>query len=143
MSPRPFPCVALLATCLLFRGTVSFAAPAPTVEMSATASEFLAENAAAMDRMMSAMDVAPTGDVDRDFVAMMVPHHQGAIDMAMLVLRYGKSEPIRRLAQEIIVTQQQEIAAMYLAIGVPLPKPAPLEPAAATPHHHHHRPARP
>jgi uncharacterized protein (DUF305 family) len=95
---------------------------------------FLAENDAAMTRMMSGMEVKPTGDVDRDFVAMMVPHHQGAIDMAVAVLRYGHNEQIRRLAQEIIVTQQQEIAAMRLAIGEPLPPsaPAPTEPTRAT-----------
>lgn len=78
---------------------------------------FLAESATAMDRMMADMNAKPTGDVDRDFVAMMVPHHQGAIDMAKAVLRYGKNEQIRRLAQEIIITQQQEIAVMRLAVG--------------------------
>ena len=80
---------------------------------------FLAQNDAAMSRMMDAMTIKPTGDIDRDFVAMMIPHHQGAIDMAMAVLRYGRNEQIRRLAQEIIVTQQQEIGAMRLAIGDP------------------------
>lgn len=91
---------------------------------------FLAENAAAMDKMMADMDVKPTGDVDVDFVAMMIPHHQGAIDMALAVLRYGRNEQIRRLAQEIIVTQQQEIAAMRMALGQPLPPsaPAPTQP---------------
>jgi uncharacterized protein (DUF305 family) len=94
---------------------------------------FLAENATAMDKMMAGMDVKPTGDVDADFVAMMVPHHQGAIDMAQAVLRYGKNEQIRRIAQEIVVEQQQEIAAMWLAIGQPLPPsaPAPTAPTAA------------
>ena len=43
---------------------------------------------------------------------MMVPHHQGAIEMAQAELRYGRNEPLRRMAQEIIVTQLQEIAAM-------------------------------
>jgi hypothetical protein len=52
---------------------------------------------------------------------MMVPHHQGAIDMAQAVLRYGHNEQLRRLAQEIVVTQQQEIAAMRLAVGEGLP----------------------
>jgi uncharacterized protein (DUF305 family) len=56
---------------------------------------------------------------------MMVPHHQGAIDMAAAVLRYGHNEKIRRLAQEIIVTQHQEIAAMHLAVGEPLPPSIP------------------
>ena len=90
---------------------------------------FLAENDAAMTRMMDGMAVKPTGDVDRDFVAMMVPHHQGAIDMAVAVLRHGHNEQLRRLAQEIIVTQQQEIAAMRMAVGEPLPPstPAPTQ----------------
>ncbi|MGA7996245.1 MAG: DUF305 domain-containing protein, partial [Bradyrhizobium sp.] len=82
---------------------------------------FLSDNDAAMNRMMADMTIKPTGDVDRDFVAMMVPHHQGAIDMAQAVLRYGRNEQLRRLAQEIIVTQQQEIAAMRLAVGEELP----------------------
>ena len=70
---------------------------------------------------MSGMEIRPTGDVDRDFVHMMVPHHQGAIDMAMAVLRYGHDPVVRRLAQEIVVTQQEEIAAMRRAVGEPLP----------------------
>jgi Domain of unknown function (DUF305) len=85
---------------------------------------FLAENQAAMARMMAGMDIQPSGDVDRDFAAMMIPHHQGAIDMALAELRYGRNEQLRRIAQEIIVTQQQEIAAMRLALGEPLPPPA-------------------
>jgi uncharacterized protein (DUF305 family) len=82
---------------------------------------FLAENATAMDKMMDGMAPKPTGDVDQDFVAMMVPHHQGAIDMAQAELRYGHNEQLRRIAQEIIVEQQQEIAAMHLALDQPLP----------------------
>ena len=78
---------------------------------------FLAENDAAMARMMAAMHVEPSGDVDADFVAMMVPHHQGAIDMAQALLRYGRNEQLRRIAQEIIVTQKDEIAVMGLALG--------------------------
>jgi len=109
------------------------AAPASDPKLAAEA-PFLAENAAAMTRMMDGMAVKPTGDVDRDFVAMMVPHHQGAIDMAVAVLRHGHNEQLRRLAQEIIVTQQQEIAAMRMALGDPLPPsaPAPTQPARAT-----------
>jgi hypothetical protein len=95
---------------------------------------FLAENDAAMTRMMDGMAVKPTGDVDRDFVAMMVPHHQGAIDMAVAVLRHGHNEQLRRLAQEIIVTQQEEIAAMRMAVGEPLPPsiPAPTQASRVT-----------
>jgi hypothetical protein len=90
-----------------------------------------------MDKMMQGMAAQPTGDVDVDFAAMMIPHHQGAIDMAVLELRYGKNEQLRRIAQEIIVDQQQEIAAMHLALGQPLPAlaPAPTQSdgASATP----------
>src|SRR3979490_1169243 len=86
-------------------------------------SPFLSENDAAMNKMMANMTVKPTGDVDRDFVAMMVPHHQGAIEMARAELKYGHNEQLRRLAQEIVVTQQQEIAVMRLAVGDQLPPP--------------------
>jgi uncharacterized protein (DUF305 family) len=77
---------------------------------------------AAMSTMMAGMSSPPMGDADRDFVAWMVPHHQGAIDMAQAELLYGRNVKLRRIAQEIIVTQQQEIAAMRLAIGQPPPK---------------------
>lgn len=113
----------------------------PPVQQAATSDEsaFLAENEAAMTRMMSAMEAKPSGDIDRDFVAMMAPHHQGAIDMAVLELRYGKNEQLRRIAQEIIVSQMQEIAAMKLAIGeqVPASVPAPTQ-SSQTPTTHHH-----
>lgn len=95
---------------------------------------FLAENDAATAKMMAAMEIKPSGDVDRDFVGMMAPHHQGAIDMAQAELRHGHNEQLKRIAQEIIVTQQQEIAAMWLALGEPLPPsvPSPDRPSSAT-----------
>jgi uncharacterized protein (DUF305 family) len=78
------------------------------------------------------MDLPFSGDVDRDFARMMIPHHQGAIDMAIAELRYGKDERLRRLAQEIIVDQQQEIAVMHLALGDAVrtgaPSPTQVEP---------------
>jgi hypothetical protein len=88
--------------------------PAPN---AATGDEkaFLAENDTAMTRMMNDMAAKPSGDIDRDFVAM----------MAVIELRYGKNEQLRRIAQEIIVDQMQEIAAMKLAIGEPVPASAP------------------
>jgi hypothetical protein len=88
---------------------------------------FLSENVAAMTRMMIGMEIKPSGDVDQDFSAMMIPHHQGAMDMAQAELRHGHNEQLRRIAQEIIIDQQQEIAAMRLALGQPLP------PSAAAP----------
>jgi uncharacterized protein (DUF305 family) len=88
---------------------------------------FLAENDAAMKKMMNDMMVKPTGDVDRDFVAMMAAHHQGAVDMAQAFLRYGRNEQLRRLCQEIIVTQTQEITVMRLAIGEPQPPSTPAQ----------------
>ena len=110
---------ALVLTFALTAGSAALVSP------DAAEAPFLAENDAAMAKMMNEMTVQPTGDVDRDFVAMMVPHHQGAIDMARAVLRYGRNEQLKRLAQEIIVTQQQEIAVMRLAVGEPLPPPIP------------------
>ncbi len=110
---------------LLTLAGLAAAAPAPATEAG-----FLAQNDAAMTRMHDEMMAArPTGDVDVDFVNMMVPHHQGAIDMARAVLRYGHNEQIRRIAQEIVVDQQQEITAMRLAVGQPLPpsSPAPTQ----------------
>jgi hypothetical protein len=104
---------------------------------------FLAEIDAAMTKMMAGMAVKPSGDVDADFAAMMIPHHQGAVDMAQAELRYGHNEQLRRIAQEIIIDQQQEIAAMRLALGqaVPLSAPSPTQPpeisvdgAPASPH---------
>lgn len=100
----PF-CIALLLAC-------AAAAPADTPVV-----DFNRDNAAAMQRMMAAMHSPSTGDVDRDFVAMMTPHHLGAIEMARLELRYGRNEQLRRMAQEIIVTQQQEIEAMSFALS--------------------------
>jgi hypothetical protein len=101
-------------------GTLTAIQATPTPNSAAEA-PFLVENQSAMDRMMAGMDVVPSGDVDRDFTAMMIPHHQGAIDMAQAELRYGHNELLRRIAQEIIIDQQQEITAMRLALGQPHP----------------------
>jgi uncharacterized protein (DUF305 family) len=94
---------------------------APASTALADEAPFLAQNDAAMTAMMNGMAGKPTGDVDRDFTEMMIPHHQGAIDMAQAYLRYGSNEQLKRIAQEIIVDQQQEIVAMRLALGDPLP----------------------
>jgi uncharacterized protein (DUF305 family) len=64
------------------------------------------------DNMHKSMDIKFTGDADKDFLAAMIPHHQGAIDMAEVVVQYGKNPKVRQLAQEIITMQMKEIADM-------------------------------
>jgi uncharacterized protein (DUF305 family) len=72
----------------------------------------------AMGMMDDGMNRAPmTGDPDHDFAAMMIPHHQGAIDMAKAELLYGRDPVLRRLAQEILVTQTSEITVMQGVLG--------------------------
>jgi uncharacterized protein (DUF305 family) len=66
----------------------------------------------AMEHMHRDMRIVPSGDPDRDFAAMMIPHHQGAVDMAKVELQFGKDPVLRRLAQGIIVEQLQEIEVM-------------------------------
>ncbi|WP_454651113.1 DUF305 domain-containing protein [Bradyrhizobium liaoningense] len=113
----------------------------PPAAQTAEEAAFLKENDVAMTKMMNDMAAKPSGDIDRDFVGMMNPHHQGAIDMAVIELRYGKNEQLRRIAQEIIVDQMQEIAAMKLAIGEPATDTAPAptqQQALPAAHDHHH-----
>jgi uncharacterized protein (DUF305 family) len=93
---------------------------------------FLSLNEAAMKKMMADMAIKPTGDVDRDFVAMMVPHHQGAVDMAKAELEYGHNAQLRRLAHEIVAKQQQEITVMRSAVSEG-PQSSPTDGAVA--HH--------
>jgi uncharacterized protein (DUF305 family) len=74
---------------------------------------------AAMRAMAEAMDAAPmTANPDADFLAMMIPHHQGAVDMASLVLIHGRDPLTRQLAEAIIASQQAEIASMQARFRV-------------------------
>lgn len=82
---------------------------APKTSPDSAYSEAFAASAA---RMMSNMAVTSTGDADKDFVLMMVPHHQGAIDMARVELRYGKDPVLRKLSEDIIKAQEGEIDTM-------------------------------
>jgi uncharacterized protein (DUF305 family) len=68
--------------------------------------------AASMQKMMKAMNVKPTGTPDKDFVLMMMPHHQGAIDMAKVELQYGTDPEMRQLATDIVAAQEKEIEQM-------------------------------
>jgi len=131
--------ISLMAGVVLGAGafaTLTLASQPNDTSRSVQETAFLVENDTAMNRMMIDMAIKPTGDVDRDFVGMMVPHHQGALDMAVVYLRYGNNQVLRRLAQEIIITQQQEIAAMRLAVGERLPAstPSPTQVSPATPY---------
>jgi hypothetical protein len=106
---------------------------------------FVKANELVMNRMMTAMAVPAAGNVDADFVNMMEPHHKGAIEMAELQIKFGRNEKLRRIAQEIIVSQQQEIVAMRLALGRPLSIPVALPsagdragPEASRPQTSHH-----
>jgi uncharacterized protein (DUF305 family) len=62
------------------------------------------------EKMMRDMMMSPSGDADKDFAMMMVPHHQGAIDMAEIELKYGKDPDLRKMAEKIIHAQKEEIA---------------------------------
>ena len=88
-------------------------------QTGAERSGFAAEMHQAMRAMAAAMDSAPiTGDPDRDFLAMMIPHHQGAVDMARVVLVHGRDPLTRQLAEEIIASQRAEIASMQARLDV-------------------------
>jgi uncharacterized protein (DUF305 family) len=79
---------------------------------SAAEPTFYSEMTKVNARMHEAMEIVPSGNIERDFMQMMIPHHQGAIDMALVLLQHGRDERLKRLAQSIIVEQGQEIAYM-------------------------------
>lgn len=83
------------------------AAPAPGSESAATKA-FKAAN----DKMHADMGQQYTGNADVDFLKGMIPHHQGAIDMAKVVLAHGKDPKVKKLARDIIKAQEREIAMM-------------------------------
>jgi uncharacterized protein (DUF305 family) len=88
---------------------------AALAQMEPRAMSFMHVMKDSMERMDNGMKSGlMNGDVDHDFATMMMPHHQGAIDMAKAELLYGKDPVMRRLAEEIVVDQQSEIQAMQL-----------------------------
>src|SRR6516165_3407419 len=110
----------LTAVLLLIVFIVSVSqAQTPHNHETTQAGSFDALMAQAMDRIHADMAIAPSGDPDRDFAAMMVPHHQGAVDMAKIELQFGKNPVLRRLAQGIIVEQLQEIEVMQRELRQP------------------------
>ena len=121
--------LSLMACVLALAATPAFAQPAPSAPpppapaampgMAMPASPPAAEAApstrayqAAMAKMDRGMAIPYTGNADQDFVAGMIPHHQGAIDMARVELRYGHDKALKRLARRIIKAQTREIAFM-------------------------------
>lgn len=77
-------------------------------DQSASSLAFNAVN----EKMHRDMAIEFSGDADIDFVRGMVPHHQGAVDMAKIVIAFGKDPEIRKLAEEVVRTQEAEIAFM-------------------------------
>jgi hypothetical protein len=86
---------------------------------SISAPSFYSEISTASARMHAGMMIAPSGNTDHDFARMMISHHQGAIEMALAQLKYGRDVRLRRLAQSIIVEQGQEIAYMRTLLDAP------------------------
>jgi len=88
---------------------ISAALFAPFAAMAALTNYY----APAMNKMHDAMmSVKPTGNADADFVRGMIPHHQGAVDMAKVELQYGKDPELRKFAQKVIDAQSDEIKMM-------------------------------
>jgi uncharacterized protein (DUF305 family) len=84
-----------------------------TIQAQSSAGPDWSELMASMDKMRMAMEaIKPSGNSDVDFVRLMLPHHQAAIDMAKTQLLYGKDPQMRGLAQKIITAQESEIELM-------------------------------
>ena len=84
-----------------------------TAAQSSAASGPSGEMMGAMHRMHEASNgIEMTGDIDRDFVALMVPHHRSAVEMAQVYLRHGKDPELRRLAGNVVASQETEIRQM-------------------------------
>lgn len=120
---------------MMMRPSLAAGDPPPAAAASAPqGSSFDAMMAQSMERMHADMMLPPSGEPDRDFAALMIPHHQGAIEMAKAVLIYGRDPVLRRLAQGIVVEQGQEIDIMRRVLA-DLP---PAKTGAGTAHPHHH-----
>ena len=109
-------CSGIALSALSFSANAQTAAPeshsgmqhAPDATASASTQAFQQGG----EKMMKEMDQPYTGDADKDFVAHMIPHHAGAVDMAQVQLKYGKDPELRKMARDIIKAQENEIAFM-------------------------------
>ena len=99
------PILALVASLLAAPIAAQDSMQHPVAEMPGSMS-------GAMERMQHGMTIPATGDTDVDFARMMIPHHQGAIDMAKVILAFGSDPKIRTLAEQVIRAQEGEIAYM-------------------------------
>jgi uncharacterized protein (DUF305 family) len=99
-----------------------------TTDMSPVAKAFTQANA----KMHKEMTINFSGNADVDFARGMIPHHQGAIDMSEIVLKFGKDASVRKLANEIIAAQKKEIAQMQAWIARNGSQPASADAAAIT-----------
>src|SRR5215831_7566667 len=119
---RSFICTALISSATT---TVLISAPfalaqeqteSRHVSLAENEQRFLIESDQAISKMNLGMMAETTGDVDRDFIAMMTAHQQGAIDMAAAELKHGHNEELRRLAGDMIAAREHEISAMHKAV---------------------------
>ncbi len=115
-APMLIPYLANISPAIAQQGHVH---PTGTPNSWSQGDAFARAISAAMDKMHKGMmSPMPTGDADRDFLATMIPHHEGAVEMARLVLIHGKDPLVRRLAEEIIASQQSEIEAMRARLRI-------------------------
>src|ERR1700740_1589935 len=111
MSPRIVYC----RRRLWIVGLIAVLSAVAFAQMEPSATSFMLAMNESMDGMDKGMKSVPmNGDVDHDFATMMMPHHQGAIDMAKAELLYGKNPVMKRLAEAIVQDKQSEIQAMQL-----------------------------
>ena len=94
-----------MAFALLFPA-VGFSHTASAQDTQPSSMAFMNANKSMMDAMTN---MKPSGDADKDFVMMMIPHHQGAVDMAEVELQYGKDPTLKKIAEQIIKSQKKEI----------------------------------
>ena len=92
-------------------------APASPAMDGAAVSQALHKSHAVMDQQMTSVPIS--GDPDQDFLAMMIPHHQGAVDMARVIIAGGKRPEVRKFAEDIIAHQQAEIELMNRWLQAP------------------------